>query len=336
MDLDFKKKDYFFIAAIAVSVLLWAFFLNSVSLSLTQIVRISLIWETIGKIKSIEFILFILLFPLTYAFTVLFCKKNEKKLNVMLGTAIGLIIGLGLSYALFSNISELVVAGILYFLSFFLIIELTYTRLKELKKYISFRLLKSGASRSITITAVGLFIASALILIPMQEQLVEEMEEDIIDVALVQQGSAGLSEQAADLLVQSHQVLLAQLTDMEIFESLKSSPDPNAVAYATIMENTKTELSSPEYKQKIKNELLKAQEKILSREQTRAIFDQLKEKMPIYGLLTDFLWLLESFVLASIFLLIGNIIISPLTIIYGLIIEQITKPRSTKTKKTEK
>jgi len=45
--------------------------------------------------------------------------------------------------------------------------------------------------------------------------------------------------------------------------------------------------------------------------------------MPLFGVITDLLWLITGFAFFSVFLLLSNTIFYILTIIYGIIIEQV-------------
>ncbi len=110
---------------------------------------------------------------------------------------------------------------------------------------------------------------------------------------------------------------------MPSFNALENSSDPNAVLFHAQILQLKDYLNTQEYRQQVEEELNNQQS--LSDDQLKNVLEGVKQQMPLYGIITDFLWLIEGFAFFSVFLLISNIIFYPLTAIYALIGEQIIK-----------
>lgn len=325
MDLVFSRKDFVFIALIAISIVLWAFFLNASGILLEEILKFENIKTTINSLTSIPFILFVVLFPLTIALATVFCETEKKKKKSFIVIPAGALIGLIVSMLVFSNLMSYWLAGIFYIISFFLLIEMSYTRLEELKKYVSMRLLSESVRRTVLITAIGLFILSALTVLENKEEYESSLEDEMIGLTMGEETKENFAELSAEITIQNYNQILDEVTSMELFQALKTSPDPNAVLFALGVEESKQRINSPAFRREVMEKAKNAQEGAVTEKQLDEMLDSMKEQMPLYGLMMQFLWLILSFALFSVFLLLGNTVFVVLGIIYGLIIITITK-----------
>ncbi len=320
MQVKMEKKNFVFLALIALSVLLWAFFLNASDLTLQQMLNLGEIGNVIEKLKSMNFILFIALFPLTIALTVIHCKIEENKINSFITSGVGVLIGLILSLVLFSNLQELLLLGVFYLAGILLSIEMVYVKILELKKYVSVRLLGTGIHKTATIVALGLFLVVAMTVYEDKEFYAEQIDKQLMDVAGGEQLMAKVTEEATDNIIDSQKQMIKQIKVLPSFQALENSPDPNAVQFHSEAIAFEKYLSSTEYRNIVKAEI--EQQSDVSDEQLKDILGSVKKQMPMYGLITDFLWLITGFAFLSIFLLISNTVFYVLTLVYGLIIEQ--------------
>jgi len=358
--IELKRKDIAFIILIALSVILWAYFFNASGIALKELFKFTSLGSIISRITSSSFILFLFLFPLTIALITIYSKTRKDKTISIISSFIGVIIGLIVSFLAFSNLTELWIAGLFYLIGVILLIETTYTRLEELKKYITFRILGEASHKIVLLTAVGLFISAILITLPNKESFSKDLEQSLIKNALkgvtgkdnsltemTANATIAMQKQTAELsateMIKMQKETIQQLTAQEQFQKLKTSTDPNAQAYAIsmeqlqnymdtpeykqkVMEETEDYMNTPEYKQKVTEEIQKRQENLgdtIGEEQVQATLDSMKQKMPLYGIVMNFMWLIMSFALMSIFLLIGNTIFWFLSVVYGLTISLI-------------
>jgi len=321
MDLKLNKKNFIFLFLISLSIILWAFFLNSTGLTITQMLNLGEIEKTISQINSTNFIMFLLLFPLTIGLTVIHCKTEENKINSFIVTISGALIGLVLSLLLFVNMQEFILIGVFYLIALFLTVETIYVKLAELKKYISLRLLGTAIHKTGTIIAIGLFLVVAMTVYENQEIYSEQIDNQLLKIAGGDQAKEPLTDYTIDLLIQSQQQTVNQMTELPTFDALETSVDPNAMAFHAGIVLLKDKINSAEYRQQIEKEINKKQD--VSDEQLKGVLESVKQQMPLFGLITEFLWLIEGFAFMSIFLLLSNTIFYILTVIYGLIIEQI-------------
>jgi len=321
MEIKLEKKNFVFLGVIALSVILWAFFLDASGMMLKEILNLGNLSNIISKLKSMNFILFLALFPLTVALTVIHCKTEENKMNSFITAGVGVLIGLILSAILFSNLQEFLLLGVFYLTGILLTVEMVYTKISELKKYVSLRLLGTGIHKTATITAIGLFLLVAMTVYNEQEIYSKQIDNQLIQIAGGDKLMEDVTEQAADSIIVSQKELIKQIKVLPSFQALETSPDPNAVQFYSETIALEEYLNSPEYKNIIKTEVEKKSS--ISGEQFEGILDSVKNQMPMYGIITDFLWLIMAFAFFSIFLLISNTLFYALTVVYGLIIEQI-------------
>jgi len=321
MDLKLTKKNYVFFALIFLSIILWAYFLNATGLMLKEMLNLNELGNIISKLNSSAFLFFIFTFPLTIALNVFHCKIEENKINSFIVGLGGTLIGLILSIMLFSNLQGYLLVGVFYLIGRALTIELIYTKKLELKKYVSLRLLGTGIHRTGTILALGLFLVVAMTVNTNQEFYSEQIDNQLLKIAGGEDTTNQLTDYYVDAIIETQQQTANQIIELPQFQALETSIDPNAVAFHTAILAQKDYLKSPEYRQTIEAEIAKKQN--VSEDQLKGVLDSVKEQMPLFGIITDFLWLIEGFAFFSIFLLLSNTIFYVLTILYGLIIEQI-------------
>ncbi|PIN98138.1 MAG: hypothetical protein COT90_05630 [Candidatus Diapherotrites archaeon CG10_big_fil_rev_8_21_14_0_10_31_34] len=321
MDLKLTNKNYVFLALIFLSIILWAYFLNETGLMLKEMLNLGELENVIGKLKSTAFLFFVFTFPISIALNVIHSKIEENKINSFIvglgGTAIGLIV----SMLLFSNLQGYLLVGVFYLIGRALTIELIYTKKLELKKYVSFRLLGTGIHRTGTILAIGLFLIIAITVNSNQEIYEQQIDQQLLEVAGGEQTTEQLTELFVDSMIETQKQTAQQIIELPQFQALENSPDPNAVAFHQAILIQKDYLNSIEYRQKIEEEISKKQN--LGDNELQGVLDSVKQQMPVFGIMTDFLWLIMGFAFFSAVLLLSNTIFYVLVLVYGIIIEQI-------------
>ncbi len=323
MEFNLTKKNIVFIALISLSILIWTYFLNSTDLIITEMLNLGEMGNIILKLNTSNFFLFLVSFPLTIALIVIQTKLEEKRINSFIVSIGGSLIGLSLALILFSNMQEYLLIGIFYLIGIILTTELINVKKLELKKYVSFRLLGTGNQKTTTIIALGLFLFVAMTVYDNKEMYSEQIDNQLLELAGGNDAKDQLSDYAADLLIESHKQTAKQITSLPTFDALGTSIDPNAVAFHTGLLELTDSVNSPEYREQIKQEIAKQSD--VSDDQLKDVLTTVKQQMPLFGIMTDLLWLIEGFAFFSAFLLISNTIFYILTAIYGLIIEQIFK-----------
>ena len=319
--INLTKKNLVFSGLIFLSIIIWAFFLDSTGLTIKALIDFSRLQENILKLKSAEFLLFVLSFPLTIALTVIHCKTENNKINSFIVAGAGTLLGLIASLLLFSELQEYFLIGIFYLIGIMLSVELIHVRILELKKYVSIRLLGTGIHRTSTFLALGLFLVVAMAVYENKEFYSDKIDAQLLKIAGGEQATEQLNESLIDSLIETQKQTMQQITELEQFKALETSVDPNAVTFHYAILAQKDYLQSAEYKQTIEEEMQKKQS--VSDDQLKTVLDSVKQQMPLFGLIEELLWLIEGFAFFSIFLLLSNTVFYALTVIYGLITEEI-------------
>jgi hypothetical protein len=321
MKTNLTKKNFVFIALIFVSVILWAFFFSSLNLTLVELLNASKIKSVIAELNLENLILFLVFFPLTVALIVIQCKIEEHKSRSFIVSLGGTVTALIFSLIFFSNLQEYLLVGLFYVGGIALTVELIHVKKLELKKYVSLRLLGTGIHKTTILIAIGIFLLVSLTIYENQEFYSEQIDIQLLEIAAGNQTKEQLNEMVAEGLIESQKQTAEQVIALPSFQALKTSSDPNAVEFHSALLELKKYMDSPEYKQKIEEEINK--QTSLSEEQLKEVLQSVKSQMPVFKLITDYLWLIEGFAFFSVFLLISSTIFYALTLIYGLIIEQI-------------
>jgi hypothetical protein len=322
--MNINKLHVFAGILLIVSMLLWGFFLNASNFDLFGLLSITNLDESIEKFFSLNFVLFILFFPLSDAIILSLAKFVEKK-ELRFIVLIAGIIGLLLLFFLFSSNLNIFIIALFYLIGLILSIEAAFVKLQELKKWVMPRMISNASQTALVFLGIGIFLFTALTIIPNQQGYLDEAQESIVGLISDDELGSGLSDSLTDVFIQTQQQTLNQITDTQFYSDLKTVDDPKVLAYASFIDLTKENLSTSRYREQIKTLISQNQSKLSQGENIELVFDRLKENLPFYAIFEEFYWLFAAFILVSIYFLIANLILKPLTIIYGTIFNQILK-----------
>jgi len=334
---NFSIRTVLFIVAIFISVLLWMVFFNAADLSLEEVISIGSIEESFQKITTLNFILFVIFFPLSYAI-VAAMAKYETKLVSVLGSIVGFLLAFLIGFLLFQNIVPLGMLALFYVISLVLVVESATVKYNEVKKYVSARVSWSCVSTGTIIVGFGVLITVALTVMPNQKFYVNDFEEGIIDIvqeAFEGDSTSDLEESTVDSLIARQRSMVDQFLSTPMFLKLKTKVDPDVQAFVALMEETRDQIDSPENRQNILNELETQKKDVLGSAQIRDLI----RGIPGYDMINNFYWLLASFFVFSIFLLL-RIPFVFLGMIYGTILgfslgKMMPKDKTEKNEKSE-
>lgn len=309
---------------IILSILLWGYFLKASKFDLLEIIKITDLKQTLQILTSTNFVLFILLFPLTFAIIFALTQFLEKE-ELRLIAIIGGIIGLAASMLAFSNSLNMAIIGAFYLLGLLLAIETAYMKLQELKNWVTFRMIADASQKAMLLVGIGIFIFTAISVLPSQQKYLNEMEKSIVGLISKDSFGAGLNESLSSVFISTQKQSLEQLTNNTYYTDLQTLQDPKAIAYVTFVDTVKQKIDSPEYKQEVIAQISANQNQLSQGQNVELVFDKLKQSLPFYSIIQQYFWLFAAFILVSFYFLIGNIIIRPLTILYGMILHQLFK-----------
>ena len=301
------------------SILLWGFFLGMSGLDFSLLLTFDFS-EIMGKLLSLEFILFLLAFPLTFALVVAFCRVYERT-TVLAGSAIGTVLGITAAAVAFPVVMSYWGVMVFYIISIPVMISFSYVKFLELKKLVFVRTLNSSIARAVLIIAAGLFLMTAFTMLSEKDKYVEEFENSLFENIIGGEGmgiDVDLVEAPTDALIGAQKTTVSQIMDTPQYENLS---DPE---FKLMMDGFSTQLNSIEYRERVKEQL----EQELANEQTLFeggvdLKEMLREKVPLWTFIEEYLWIWVALILMSLFSLIGNVTARPLGMLYGFVLEKI-------------
>jgi len=270
-----------------------------------------------SAILSQQFILFALLLPLPYALAAVLSKKFEQK-ELSIAVVGGALLGVISSILVFSNLSGYAIAMLAYAFSFLLVIEIVYIKRAELKKWVWLRTLSVSVSKGAMITGAGLLIAVLLFTLPNNEASAEKFEDYIFDMVAENVLGNENQQDAAALGADIQKKALGLLTENKLFRKLETKEDLDVIAFVAMVNSVKEQLENPE---QFSNSA--AQEQDVKEQLKDSI--NIREMVPFYGVLIDWLWLIQTLAVFGLFALYKGIVAVPLGIAYGLVLEKAIK-----------
>ncbi|MDO8537966.1 MAG: hypothetical protein Q7S21_03725 [archaeon] len=321
MNLKLTKTTIGLIILLIFSILLWEYFLKASGFELLEIIKTTSLKSTISLLTSTNFIAFLLLFPLTFAIIFAltkFLEKKELRIIALIGGIIGLLLGMVLFFG-----QSMIIIGVFYILGLLLSIEMAYARLEELKKWIMPRMIADSSQKAFFLLGIGIFIFTAITVLPQQEQYLNSMEKSVIDAISNDSFGSGLNDSLTQVFISTQKQTLTQITDTPYYSDLKTVQDSKAAAYVVFVETIQANIDSPEYKREVKTQIQSNQTSLSQGKNVELVFEKIKKSLPLYSLIEKYFWLISAFIIVSFYFLFANFIIKPLTIIYGTIIHKI-------------
>lgn len=325
IEMETKKNQYNFMQPAIATVLLlasmlaWGFFLNSTGMSFEILLGQNGFTKIFDTIVSTGFAFFALIFPLTIALLCVYSKILERKEMYAIITISFTVFGL-IVFVFLKNIAGFTIAGILLFVSFFIATETCFIKFKELKKLPFMRASMSALSQVNLFLGIGLFLSAAFFVFPNQQQIITELEEKTIALAINKDLKTELIDSSSLIFIEGQKQTINSMTSNPLFEALYSSPDPNAVAFAQATNLLSQTINSQSYLQEIKNQANQLSEHQLSEQSIQNTFNEAKKTIPIIGLIENNFWLIFALTISSLYLFIANVLFKPLTAIYGLVL----------------
>jgi hypothetical protein len=332
------KKTIVFAAIIFIAIIAAAALFNAAGLSIAQILDIKNLKTTISKFLSPEFIGFLIIAPLAYAFAIIAMRKNESMQTLAICSAASAA-GTIASLAVFPNLAYYLIIAIFAIISIPIAMYYSTISFREMKKFIVFRGTNSAIHKGALLIAIGIIIFSATAIMPKTQQTATEFEYNMIEFILGENTSGlagfsgtGLSEKLADNLILQQSQLLSQMTANQVFENLKTKTDSDVIAFVTATEALKQQLASPVYRNQVIAQIKANQENALEQsgiDQTQ-IIQIIKKQMPIMQQFENWFWAIIALMLIGIIQLLFAIIIAPLGAAYTLILDR-AMPENKKT-----
>ncbi len=304
---------------IGLSKLIWMFLFSLSGFKFVDFFQISNMDATISIFLSLPFILFLLTFPLTYALVVVLSTSAEKKESYIAIFA-PLIVSDILIIMISPSMMNYIILEIFYLISVLVLVENARVKFSELKKLVLPRTAVSSVSSAALILGLGLFIYSAVLIMPMQEEIFDDFESNILGIFSGDGGSDELIDMSLDVYIGAQENTANAIIALPSFTTILQKEDPEVMAFATDLVAFEQNLSSPEYRALLKQELEANWEEGLPAKSEGLAFDLIEKRFPLFGLFREYFWLIASMFTLSFFFLVANVIIKPLSAIYSVVI----------------
>jgi len=174
----FKKKGLLKILLISLSIVMWIFFYKSSNISLTSLIVFNLS-DIVNTFLTLDFLFFLLLFPITSAICIALSVEKEKNLD-LLEVFIGITLGFIISFLIFRFSTNFWLFALFYLISHLILSILTFNKFKERNHLIS---LSNYANSKISILlSLTLFLVIFLVILPSQASYSQKMQIGIVEV----------------------------------------------------------------------------------------------------------------------------------------------------------
>ena len=310
------KKIAAISAFLALSMIASFYFLNSSGFSLQEALDLSNAAQAIKKITSIDFILFAVIFPLSYAIAIVCCRFVERKKMHMAALA-SFAFSMLVSLLIFPNLGGYFILAVFYLLSILLAIEGAYLGFSEFKKLAYIRTIGGSVKKAVMLLGLGIFVFSALAVSQNPEQYVKGFEKASLSMISGNQKTdyAGMS---AELIIMNQQQTLDMVMQAPQYSAIMQKEDVDVKGFVSFMTLFREKAASPEYKEFLKGQISENNSQIMPQGETD-VFSIVKQQFPIFGIVEQYFWFFEPLLVTMAFFTLGNLIIPILAIIYGLL-----------------
>lgn len=306
-------------AVVFLSVLAGGLAFDSTGIVISEIFSISNMEESIPYVISLNFALFLVLFPITYALVVAMAKhleKNEVRVIALLPAALAGLIALFTFGDMSAEFSQFALLGVVYLGTLLIVIETAFVKFSELKTMVLPRGIWSSAGAGFAILGVALFVMLAVPAFAEQDKYVEEFEQMIEEVV---SGSAGedVVSSTVDVFIASKLQAMQEVFTSEEYMALLQKDGEEVREFAAFAQEKVEEYQSDEYKEQMVGE---AEGRVGANLGTVDMGALLEESIPMWGVMKQFLWIMQPLFIMIIFSFL-SIIMKVFAMFFGTVFE---------------
>ncbi len=307
-------------AVIFASFFAGAFLLKSSGIATANFINLADLQPLLAFAFSANSIMLLFIFPLPIAIISMLTHTNGK-MEVYLIALGGAIAATILSLVVFGVSFEKIIIGIFFLMSIFVLIELSFIKKDELKKYITFRSASESSKTAFLLLGAGLIIAGASISLANNEQNAKLLGDKIMEVAFNQTtGTDELTIALADSIIKTQKQTVDGIIVGESFQKLTQKNDPDVLAFVAGMNVLSGSINSPQTRALVIARMKKAQSEKLAEQPIN--FEFLRKQSPIIGMIADNYWLINASSLATLFFFVSNILICNLAGLYAAVMRK--------------
>jgi len=287
------------------SFLAWGFFLGASGVTLESLITLKDLDGTIQNLLSFNFLSFLVFFPISYSLIIAFTKIFDKRMLEGISVAAFVLSGIIL-LLLLSSIQALLIVGLFYLISLIVLIETAFIKFEEIKHLKILRASYGAISQALLLVGIGLFISTMLFVIPAQEQLVEEFENEIFSSFTPEDVQEELADTTAQIIIQTQTQTITQIVSTPSFQTITQKEDSDVQNFVTVINELLLAVQTPEYKQTLVKSISDRQATALDQTDFQEILNKTKEKIPLFSFLEDYFWLFAAITIMSLFFATGK------------------------------
>jgi hypothetical protein len=308
----FTKKGLLKIVLLALSILIWVYFYVASSVSL-DILIIFDIYSIANTVFTTDFLLFLLIFPITSAIAIALSTKQDKLVDV-LQVSLGIIFGFLLSIIFFNLEKQFLFFALLYLIAHIFLSILTYNKFKDRSKINS--LSNYANSKIALLLTVCILILTIVTIAPAQQEYAEKMEAGIVNMFVGDdiENWLGTSFNIGKKTTISN---IDYITSQTEYQKLKYINNSDVQDFLDFMKNFEKNISEKDSEQ-VKDSLANLDTKEIKNE----VFDTI-DSMPIMIIIKNFFAIIVGIILASIAQLYFSIAFSLVGLLYVYIFYKI-------------
>jgi len=284
-----SKLSFLKIFLIALSILIWGYFLVASNVSLEALIIFDL--PTIANtFFTFNFLFFLIFFPITSSICIALSTGKKRNIDI-LEVSIGIVIGILLTSLIFGLKEYFLIFGFLYLLAHIVLSILTYNKFKERKKL---NILSNYANSKIALLLTFvLAIMAIIIILPTQEDYALYMQAGMVNMFVGDDVSnwLGTSYSIGRLGTQS---TIDFIVDTEQYINLRDVKDPNVYKFTNFIDDFKSDLDS----KKTTEDIMKAQPNLTNEKLKNNLLSTFKS-MPIMIVVQEYFAIIFAIIFAS-------------------------------------
>lgn len=303
-----SKQSILKLLLIVISMLIWIYFYTASKVSLSILIVFDLP-SIMNTFVTLNFGLFLLLFPITSCIVIALSKGKDLLLDI-LQVSIGIVIGLLFGLIIFGLGTGFLLFGLFYLVSHIILEVLTHHKFKEKEKRKLFSVNNYATSKISILLTVTLLVVTMIIIYPHQQESAQSMEAGIVNMFVGDDLSnwLGTSYNISKISTKS---AIDYIMSTPEYKGLSAVNDVKVDKFTEFMSNQASELEKPTTEKDVKQAYanltdVKLKQQIL--ETIRAI--------PLLVIVEEYFAFVFALLLASLAQLYFSIAFSLLGILY--------------------
>jgi len=237
-----NKRSLLKVILLFVSILIWVYFYTASKVSLNILIIFDLP-SIINTFFTLNFALFLLLFPLTSCIAIALSKGEDLLLDI-LQVSIGIILGVLVGSLIFGLSTSFLLFGLFYLIVHIILEILTHNRFKERNNRKLFSVSNYATSKVGILLTIALVVVMIIIIFPHQKESAQSMEAGIVDMFVGDDLSNWLGT-SFSINKMSTKASIDYIVSSQQYKDLSKVNNTDVEKFIEFMDDLSTELEKP-------------------------------------------------------------------------------------------